>query len=184
MVNRGMRTSLDEAMVNLIELLQHLASPSTSTGSKLKSTISQVNSALNNSDSFVRNRHYQCQQECESLSMQISNGEYKLLNLECQLREIAIRQAVLEQSLSEKKYLISEYENKKRNAQSERNGKEAFSFGRAIAGGILSSITFGIALPFVCNYIIAFIIIHLNVRLYHFYILITFLLYSVYFEPG
>lgn len=141
-VNRGMSTSFDEAMMNLTELLQHLASPSTSTESKLKSAISRTHLALDNSDSVVRDRHHQCQQECESLSMQISNGERNLNKFERKLREIAIRQAALEQSVSENKDLIRHYENKKRNARSERDDKEA-------TVGVLSGLTFGIALPFV-----------------------------------
>ena len=154
-----MRASFDEAMVNLTELLQHLASPSTSTKSKLKSVISQTHLALDNSDSVVRNRHHQCQQECESLSMQISNGERNLNKFERKLREIAIRQAALEQSVSEKKDWIRHYENKKRNARSERDEKEV-TVGKVIAGGVLSGLTFGIALPFVCNYIIILIKIY------------------------
>lgn len=151
---RGTTSSFDDAMLYLTELIRRLAAPSTASDSQLKSIIRQVHSALDSSESTVRQRHQQCQKLCESISMQINGLESNSTQLDRQLVELRVRQAALEQSVNEKKQLIRDYENKKSNARSKRDGKEVTVGIKAIAGGILSGITFGIALPFVGNYIL------------------------------
>lgn len=150
---RGTTSSFDDAIQYLTELIRRLASPSTASDAQLKSIIRQVHSALDSSESTVSQRHQQCQHLCESISMQINGVESNSTQLDRQLVELRVRQAALEQSVNEKKQLIRDYENKKRNAQSERDEKEVTT-GRIVAGGILTGLTFGLALPFVGNYTI------------------------------
>jgi len=83
--NHGIRTSFDEAMVNLIELIQHILHRRQLLSNRSSYLLLVKPTRLR--DLVVRNHHYQCQRECESLSMLISDGSINCSFLNANLKK-------------------------------------------------------------------------------------------------